>query len=88
MYIHIYICIGYIYIYTLIHIIHDMDNVYIYTSCKNINVVALIFGSCLGEDYVATDLRRLDAEPAELLAQRPMDDPLEYILYATSVGAP
>ncbi|CAJ1431662.1 unnamed protein product [Effrenium voratum] len=38
-------------------------------------------------DYVSTDLRRLDAEPAELLANRPMDDPLEYILYATSVGA-
>ncbi|CAJ1388725.1 unnamed protein product [Effrenium voratum] len=39
-------------------------------------------------DYVSTDLRRLDAEPAELLANRPMDDPLEYILYATSVGVP
>lgn len=39
-------------------------------------------------DYVATDLRRLDVEPAELLASRPMDDPLEYILYATSVGVP
>ncbi|CAK9046418.1 unnamed protein product [Durusdinium trenchii] len=39
-------------------------------------------------DYVSTDLRRLDVEPAELLANRPMDDPLEYILYATSVGVP
>ncbi|CAJ1431664.1 unnamed protein product [Effrenium voratum] len=42
----------------------------------------------IGDDYVSTDLRRLDAEPAELLANRPMDDPLEYILYATSVGVP
>lgn len=39
-------------------------------------------------DYVSTDLRRLDVEPADLLANRPMDDPLEYILYATSVGVP
>lgn len=39
-------------------------------------------------DYVANDLCRLDAEPADLLANRPMDDPLEYILYATSVGVP
>ncbi|CAK9046420.1 unnamed protein product [Durusdinium trenchii] len=29
-------------------------------------------------DYVSTDLRRLDVEPAELLANRPMDDPLEW----------
>mmetsp|Transcript_110076 Transcript_110076/g.351118 ORF Transcript_110076/g.351118 Transcript_110076/m.351118 type:complete len:315 (-) Transcript_110076:73-1017(-) len=41
----------------------------------------------LGE-YVANDLRQLDAEPADLLANRPMDDPLEYILYVTSVGVP
>jgi len=38
--------------------------------------------------YVEEDLRRLDVEPADLLANRPMDDPLEYILYATSVGVP
>eukprot|EP00929_Paragymnodinium_shiwhaense_P093390 TRINITY_DN5353_c0_g1_i1.p1 TRINITY_DN5353_c0_g1~~TRINITY_DN5353_c0_g1_i1.p1 ORF type:complete len:524 (-),score=53.85 TRINITY_DN5353_c0_g1_i1:174-1745(-) len=38
--------------------------------------------------YVARDLRRLDAEPAELLSGRPMDDPLECILYVTSVGVP
>jgi len=39
-------------------------------------------------EYVQKDLRRLDAEPAELLAMRPMDDPLECILYVTSVGVP
>jgi len=39
-------------------------------------------------EYVENDLRRLDAEPADLLANRPMDDPLEYILYVTSVGVP
>jgi len=38
-------------------------------------------------DYVAEDLR-LDVEPADLLANRPMDDPLEYVLYVTSVGVP
>eukprot|EP00931_Biecheleriopsis_adriatica_P067544 TRINITY_DN41661_c0_g1_i1.p1 TRINITY_DN41661_c0_g1~~TRINITY_DN41661_c0_g1_i1.p1 ORF type:complete len:470 (+),score=99.39 TRINITY_DN41661_c0_g1_i1:44-1411(+) len=39
-------------------------------------------------EYVERDLRRLDVDPAELLASRPMDDPLEYILFATSVGVP
>merc|ERR1719356_379411 len=43
--------------------------------------------SSIGE-YVDNDLRRLDAEPSELLAKQPMEDPLEYILYATSVGVP
>lgn len=42
---------------------------------------------CIGE-YVEKDLKRLDVEPADLLANRPMDDPLEYILYVTSVGVP
>jgi len=40
------------------------------------------------DDYVSKDLRQLDAEPSELLAGRPMDDPLESILYVTSVGVP
>lgn len=39
-------------------------------------------------NYVENDLKQLDAEPAELLANRPMDDPLEYVLYVTSVGVP
>jgi len=39
-------------------------------------------------DYITKDLRQLDAEPADLLAKWPMEDPLEYILYATSVGVP
>lgn len=42
---------------------------------------------CIG-DYVANDLCRVDVDPAVLLAGRPMDDPLECILYATSVGVP
>lgn len=42
---------------------------------------------CIG-DYVNNDLCRLDLEPADLLANRPMDDPLECILYVTSVGVP
>jgi len=39
-------------------------------------------------NYVDTDLKQLDLEPADILAGRPMDDPLEYILYVTSVGVP
>jgi len=42
---------------------------------------------CIG-DYVENDLRRLDVEPAELLAKKPMYDPLEKLLYLTSVGVP
>ena len=39
------------------------------------------------QDYVSTDLRRLDAEPAELLANRPMDDPLEPLGLEMSLGS-
>ena len=33
-------------------------------------------------DYVKNDLRRLDIPPAKLLSTRPMEDPLESIMYA------
>ncbi len=42
---------------------------------------------CMRE-YVKSDLRRLDIPPAELLSSRPMEDPLEAIMYMTSVGVP
>ena len=38
--------------------------------------------------YVQEDLRQLQSDPAELLSSRPMDDPLESIMYLTSVGEP
>mmetsp|Transcript_16987 Transcript_16987/g.51390 ORF Transcript_16987/g.51390 Transcript_16987/m.51390 type:complete len:334 (+) Transcript_16987:14-1015(+) len=38
--------------------------------------------------YVKRDLRQLDVPPAELLSSKPMDDPLESIMYITSVGVP
>ena len=38
--------------------------------------------------YVEEDLRQLQEDPAELLSSRPMDDPLESIMYLTSVGEP
>ena len=38
--------------------------------------------------YVKNDLRRLDIPPARLLSTRPADDPLEAIMYLTSVGVP
>ncbi|KAL3920051.1 MAG: hypothetical protein SGARI_007044 [Bacillariaceae sp.] len=38
--------------------------------------------------YVQTDLKKLQADPAVLLSSRPMDDPLETIMYLTSVGVP
>jgi hypothetical protein len=38
--------------------------------------------------YVKTDLKKLQADPAILLSARPMDDPLETIMYLTSVGVP
>jgi hypothetical protein len=43
---------------------------------------------CVSE-YVTHDLTRFnDVEPAELISRRPCDDPLEEILYLTSVGEP
>lgn len=38
--------------------------------------------------YVDRDLRRLDRPPAVLCGRKPRDDPLEGILYLTSVGVP
>jgi hypothetical protein len=38
--------------------------------------------------YVQTDLKQLQADPAVLLSSRPMDDPLEAVMYLTSVGVP
>jgi Protein of unknown function (DUF4239) len=44
--------------------------------------------SCI-DRYVSHDLQRFnDYEPAMLLSARPVDDPLEDILYLTSVGEP
>ncbi|KAL3943226.1 MAG: hypothetical protein SGBAC_002716 [Bacillariaceae sp.] len=41
------------------------------------------------QEYVEDDLTKFnDIEPAELLSRKPMDDPLEEILYLTSVGEP
>lgn len=38
--------------------------------------------------YINNDLRRLSVSPADLLSSRPMEDPLESIMYMTSVGVP
>mmetsp|Transcript_142648 Transcript_142648/g.273970 ORF Transcript_142648/g.273970 Transcript_142648/m.273970 type:complete len:438 (+) Transcript_142648:82-1395(+) len=38
--------------------------------------------------YIKNDLRRLSVTPADLLSSRPMEDPLESIMYMTSVGVP
>jgi len=40
------------------------------------------------QTYVERDLRRTDLPPAVLVACKPRDDPLESILYLTSVGVP
>ncbi|KAH8052943.1 hypothetical protein JL721_10763 [Aureococcus anophagefferens] len=38
--------------------------------------------------YIKSDLRRLDVPPADLVARSPSQDPLESIMYLTSVGVP
>lgn len=38
--------------------------------------------------YVKDDLKQLQADPAVLLSARPADDPLESLMYMTSVGVP
>ena len=41
------------------------------------------------QEYVRDDLTKFnDIEPSELISNRPIDDPLEQILYLTSVGEP
>jgi len=39
-------------------------------------------------DYVERDLKRIDLQPAVLLSSKPRDDPLEAIMWMTSVGTP
>ena len=39
-------------------------------------------------NYVEYDLKQLQCDPAVLLSARPVDDPLESIMYMTSVGVP
>jgi hypothetical protein len=40
------------------------------------------------QSYVTNDLKKLQADPAMLLSARPVDDPLETVMYLTSVGVP
>ena len=41
------------------------------------------------QNYVRDDLTKFDdIEPTEMISHRPIDDPLEQILYLTSVGEP
>ena len=40
------------------------------------------------ERYIYEDLYQLNVEPSLLLSKRPIDDPLEEIMYLTSVGEP
>lgn len=49
-----------------------------------------MYHNCLASirRYVKDDLKQLQADPAFLLSSRPVDDPLESIMYMTSVGVP
>jgi len=49
-----------------------------------------VYDRCLSsmESYVQNDLKILGADPAVTLSTRPIDDPLESIMYMTSVGIP
>ena len=38
--------------------------------------------------YIENDLKQVDADPAVSISARPIDDPLETIMYMTSVGVP
>lgn len=52
---------------------------------------AVLYERILGciQDYVRNDLTKFnDIEPSILISNRPIDDPLEQILYLTSVGEP
>lgn len=49
-----------------------------------------MYGKCLEciHKYVEDDLKKLQDDPAVLLSARPSEDPLESIMYMTSVGVP
>jgi Protein of unknown function (DUF4239) len=49
-----------------------------------------MYAKCLSsiQRYVQDDLKQLHADPAVLLSARPSEDPLESIMYMTSVGVP
>jgi len=51
---------------------------------------ASTYGSVLDciQSYVEDDLKCLDTEPSLLLSSRPVDDPLESVMFYTSVGEP
>eukprot|EP00977_Amphora_coffeiformis_P013046 scaffold3339_cov174-Amphora_coffeaeformis.AAC.14 len=56
--------------------------------CQGRDVLYQRILACI-DHYVQEDLTRFnDIEPAILLSQKPIDDPLENILYLTSVGEP
>ena len=48
------------------------------------------YGSALQRmnEYLTSDLRRLDVSPVDALSARPVEDPLESIMYMTSIGVP
>ncbi len=54
--------------------------------CQGRSMYPKVLGSI--QKYVETDLKKLQADPAVLLSARPIDDPLETIMYLTSVGVP
>ena len=49
-----------------------------------------MYRQCLDSisNYVRNDLKKIKTDPAVLLSARPVDDPLESIMYMTSVGIP
>lgn len=54
--------------------------------CQGRSMYPKVLGSI--QNYVKRDLKQLQADPAILLSARPIDDPLETIMYLTSVGVP
>jgi hypothetical protein len=54
--------------------------------CQGRSMYPKVLGSI--QKYVESDLKKLQADPAVLLSARPIDDPLETIMYLTSVGVP
>ena len=54
--------------------------------CQGRSMYKKVLGSIAA--YVRDDLKKLQSDPAVLLSARPVDDPLETIMYMTSVGVP
>ena len=77
------------YIYDIIFYFSFQSIIYLYFVPNNNNPCSMYVPMLqFIQKYVEEDLMQIHKDPAVLLSARPVDDPLESIMYMTSVGVP